>query len=76
MDVNQDILEGKWHELKGLVRQQWGKLTDDDVERLSGKMEELSGILQQKYGYSKIDADKAIDAWVAEAEKKLHAVTA
>ena len=75
MDVNQDILEGKWHELKGLVRQQWGKLTDDDVERLSGKMEELSGILQQKYGYNKAKADAEIDNWVKEAEKKLHDVT-
>lgn len=74
MDVNQDILEGKWHELKGQVRQQWGKLTDDDVERLSGKMEELSGVLQQRYGYNKAQADKAIDDWVKEADKKLHAV--
>ena len=73
MDVNQDILEGKWHELKGLVRQQWGKLTDDDVERMSGKMEEFSGVLQQRYGYDKAQADKAIDDWVKEANKKLHA---
>ncbi len=57
------------------MRQQWGKLTDDDVERLSGKMEELSGILQQKYGYNKAKADAEIDNWVKEAEKKLHAVT-
>ena len=72
MDVNQDILEGTWHELKGQVRQQWGKLTDDDVERLSGKMEELSGVLQQKYGYNKAKADAEIDNWLKEADKKLH----
>ena len=57
MDVNQDILEGKWHELKGQARQTFAKLTDDDVERLSGKAEELSGVLQQRYGYNKPKAD-------------------
>jgi uncharacterized protein YjbJ (UPF0337 family) len=76
MDVNQDILEGKWHELKGQARQTFAKLTDDDVERMSGKMEEFSGVLQQKYGYNKAKADAEIDNWVKEAEMKLHAVSA
>ena len=73
MDVNQDILEGKWHELKGQARQTFAKLTDDDVERLSGKAEELSGVLQQKYGYTKAKADTEINNWLKEADKKLHA---
>lgn len=55
---------GKWHELKGHVRHQWGKLTDDDVEKLSGKAEELSGVLQQRYGYTKAQAQAEIDKWV------------
>ena len=76
MDVNQDILEGKWHELKGQARQTFAKLTDDDVERMSGKMEEFSGVLQQRYGYNKADADKAINDWVKQADKDLHKVTA
>ena len=58
-------------ELKGQARQTFAKLTDDDVERMSGKMEEFSGVLQQRYGYTKIDADKAIDAWVKEADKEI-----
>ena len=74
MDVNQDMLEGKWHELKGQARQTFAKLTDDDVERLSGKTEELSGVLQQKYGYTKAKADTEINNWLKEADKKLHAV--
>ncbi len=65
--------EGKWHELKGQARQTFAKLTDDDVERMSGKMEEFSGVLQQKYGYTKAKADKEIDDWLKEADKKLHA---
>jgi len=64
MDSTQDILFGKWHELKGKVRQQWGKLTDDDLTRLSGKTEELAGVLQQRYGYSKAQAELEINKWL------------
>ena len=73
MDATQDILQGKWHELKGQARQTFAKLTDDDVERMSGKAEELSGVLQQKYGYTKAKADTEINNWLKEADKKLHA---
>jgi uncharacterized protein YjbJ (UPF0337 family) len=64
MDPTQDILLGKWHELKGQVRQQWGKLTDDDFTRLSGKTEELAGVLQQRYGYGKAQAEIEINNWL------------
>ena len=64
MDGNKDILQGKWHELKGQVKQQWGKLTDDDITRLSGKTEELAGILQQRYGYGKAQAQLEINNWL------------
>ena len=64
MDETQDILMGKWHELKGKVRKQWGKLTDDDVTRLNGKTEELAGVLQQRYGYGKAQAKIEIDHWL------------
>lgn len=72
MDANKDILQGKWHELKGQARQTFAKLTDDDIERMSGKMEELSGVLQKKYGYNKAKADEEINNWLKEADKKLH----
>jgi uncharacterized protein YjbJ (UPF0337 family) len=65
MDATQDILQGKWHELKGQVRQQWAKLTDDDFLLLSGKTEELSGVLQQRYGYGKAQAETEINAWIS-----------
>ena len=64
MDTTKDILLGKWHELKGQVRQQWGKLTDDDLTRLSGKTEELTVVLQQRYGYGKAQADMEINNWL------------
>jgi len=65
MDANQDIVQGKWQELKGQVKQQWGKLTDDDLQRLSGKTEELAGVLQQRYGYGKVQAEMEINKWAS-----------
>jgi uncharacterized protein YjbJ (UPF0337 family) len=69
MDTTQDILYGKWHELKGQVRQQWGKLTDDDLTRLSGKAEELAGVLQQRYGYGKAQAEIEINNWLRDHDR-------
>jgi uncharacterized protein YjbJ (UPF0337 family) len=65
MEATQDILLGKWHELKGQVRQQWGKLTEDDLTRLNGKTEELAGVLQQRYGYGKAQAEIEIHTWLS-----------
>jgi len=70
MDATKDILQGKWHELKGQVKGQWGKLTDDDVARLSGKREELAGVLQQRYGYGKAQADLEINHWLSKHDPK------
>jgi len=64
MEATNDILLGKWHELKGQVRQQWGKLTDDDLTRLSGKTEELAGVLQQRYGFGNAQAEMEINNWL------------
>jgi uncharacterized protein YjbJ (UPF0337 family) len=68
MSATQDIIPGKWHELKGKVRQQWGKLTDDDLALLNGKTEELVGVLQQRYGYGKAQAEIEINQWLLRHE--------
>lgn len=64
MDTSKDILPGKWPELRGQVRQQWGKITEDDITRLSGKTEELAGVLQQRYGYGRAQAEMEINNWL------------
>ena len=69
MNANQDIVQSKWLELKGQVKQQWGKLTDDDVQRLSGKTEELTCVLQQRYGYGKVQAEMEINKWVSDHDQ-------
>ena len=69
--MNQDVFEGKWKEMRGHVKEWWGKLTDDDVERVGGKYDQLMGILQQKYGYTREDAEKEIDRRFKDAEGQL-----
>ena len=50
--MNWDQVEGNWKQFKGKVQQQWGSLTDDDLDKVEGKQTELSGILQKRYGKS------------------------
>lgn len=59
--MNWDVIEGKWKQLVGTVREKWGDLTDDDIEQLGGKKDKLAGKLQEKYGLTKEEAEKQID---------------
>jgi uncharacterized protein YjbJ (UPF0337 family) len=61
--MNSDVFEGKWKQLKGTIKQQWGKLTDDDVSTLSGKKDDLVGKLQERYGITREQAEKEADDW-------------
>ena len=56
--MNKDIMQGKWREMKGKAKEQWGKLTDDDLDRIEGKSEQLLGLLQQRYGYARDKAEE------------------
>jgi uncharacterized protein YjbJ (UPF0337 family) len=58
--MNQDILQGKWKQLKGKVKQRWGELTDDDLNRVEGNYQELVGIVQEKYGRSRAEAEEEV----------------
>lgn len=62
--MNEDILKGKWHEIKGDVKKTWGKLTDDDMTVIDGQSEKLLGLLQTKYGYQKEVAQKEYDEFL------------
>jgi len=59
--MNKDIFEGKWTEVKGKVKENWGKLTDDDLTEINGKREVLLGKLQSHYGYAKDQAEKELE---------------
>ena len=64
-----NIIEGKWKELKGHAREQWGKLTDDELEEVGGKKDRLVGKLQQKYGYAADEADRRADEWAKQQDE-------
>ena len=53
--------EGKWTQLKGKAREQWG--TDDDLERAKGNREQLAGRIQERYGTAKEEAERQVDEW-------------
>jgi uncharacterized protein YjbJ (UPF0337 family) len=58
--MNKDILQGKWHQLKGDVKTRWGKLTDDDIDQVSGSAEKLVGVIQERYGYARDQAEREV----------------
>jgi uncharacterized protein YjbJ (UPF0337 family) len=62
--MNEDILKGKWRQLKGEVKSQWGKLTDDDLDRAEGDTEKLIGRVQERYGYQRDEAKREVDDFV------------
>ena len=62
--MNEDILEGKWTQLKGKVKEQWGKLTDDEIDQLDGKKDQLVGRVQERYGIARDQAERDVDTWL------------
>jgi uncharacterized protein YjbJ (UPF0337 family) len=58
--MHEDIIGGKWRQLKGKLKEQWGELTDDDVAVIEGRREILAGKLQERYGLSKEEADDCL----------------
>jgi uncharacterized protein YjbJ (UPF0337 family) len=59
--MNQDFFSAKWQQMRGTLRAWWGKLTDDDWERIGGQKDRLIGMLQEKYGYAKEMALREVD---------------
>ena len=59
--MNRDQIAGKWHELKGHAKMQWGRLTDDDLAKLDGTKEKLVGLVQQRYGYAREIARQSVE---------------
>lgn len=58
--MNKDTIAGNWKELRGKVKEQWGKLTDDRLDKLDGKRDQLAGEIQKAYGISKDEAKKQV----------------
>jgi uncharacterized protein YjbJ (UPF0337 family) len=63
--MNSDQLKGKWKQVKGSIRERWGKLTDDDVDVIAGQRDQLIGKIQERYGVAREEAQKQVDEWNA-----------
>ncbi|MDI1271838.1 MAG: CsbD family protein [Polaromonas sp.] len=61
--MNQDRIEGNWTQFKGKVKEQWGKLTDDDLDIIAGKRDQLLGRIQERHGIDRDEAEKQLDAF-------------
>ncbi|WP_182059323.1 CsbD family protein [Pantoea sp. ME81] len=61
--MNEDRISGNWKQFKGKVKEQWGKLTDDDMDVAEGKRDQLVGRILERYGYGKEQAEKELKDW-------------
>ena len=70
--MNQNILQGKWKQLRGEIRERWGELTNDDLDQIVGQTEKLAGVLQERYGYTQMEADRQIQEFLDDWEEGPH----
>ena len=68
--MNKDIFKGKWTQMKGGIRTQWGKMTDDDVDQIQGDAEKFIGKLQERYGYGREQAEKELNDFMNRPDDK------
>jgi len=68
--MNSDVFEGRWKQMRGDLKSWWGKLTDDDFEKIAGKRDRLLGMLQEKYGYTRDAAQQEIDRRFRDYERR------
>ncbi len=61
MAANWDVVKGKWNQLRGEARKQWGKITDDEWDQIAGDKDKLIGKLQEHYGWSREEAERRVD---------------
>jgi uncharacterized protein YjbJ (UPF0337 family) len=62
--MNWDRIQGSWKQFRGRIQQQWGKLSDDDLEQVEGRRVELIGKIQERYGIAKDTAERQVDEWL------------
>lgn len=69
--MNKDVFEGKWKQVRGEAKVWWGKLTDDDLDKVAGEFDKFVGLLQERYGLSREQAEEEIEKRVNEYEATL-----
>jgi uncharacterized protein YjbJ (UPF0337 family) len=64
--MNEDVFSGKWREMRGTLRSWWGRLSDDDLERIGGEKDKLVGLVQERYGQTREQAEREVDRRLSE----------
>ena len=67
--MNWDQVEGKWKQMRGTLRKQWGKLTDDDLDVIAGHRDVLAGKIQERYGVAKDEAEQQVTAFERQLDR-------
>ena len=62
--MNEDTLKGQWKQLKGEIRKQWGKLTDDELDQINGEYEQLVGRIQERYGRTRAEVEAEVEEYL------------
>ncbi len=68
--MNEETIKGKWNEIKGEIKTQWGKMTDDELDKTLGNVASISGLVQQRYGAKKEEVQAKIEGIVAKFSEK------
>lgn len=72
--LNEDTIKGKWNEIKGEIRTQWGNMTEDELEKSSGNMTSIAGLIQQRYGAKKEEVQAKLEGILAKFSQKTEEV--
>jgi uncharacterized protein YjbJ (UPF0337 family) len=63
IDMNEDRMGGNWKQFKGKVKEQWGRLTDDDLDVIAGKRDQLVGRIQERHGIARDEAERQVETF-------------
>ncbi len=66
--MNREQMAGSWRVMRGKVKEQWGRLTDDDLDVIHGQHEQLIGKIQQRYGKERDQVERDVDRWLKTVE--------
>ncbi|MEJ2011331.1 MAG: CsbD family protein [Anaerolineales bacterium] len=66
--MKKDMLAGQWKQIEGSIKQQWGKLTDDEIDRIEGSFDRLVGTIQERYAIEREEAMKQVNEYLAQIE--------
>jgi uncharacterized protein YjbJ (UPF0337 family) len=69
--MNWNQIKAEWKDMRGKAHQHWGKLTDDELERIRGNREQLEAAIQKRYGMAKEEAQRQVDEWAQKLKKKI-----